>query len=210
VWAAVDLPARNAWLYAFKPAATALLCGGVLSAARSGSSTRYAGAIAAGLAASLAGDAFLMLPSDLFLAGLLAFLIAHLCYLIAFTADVGLAERRLPFVVYAALGATLLAVLWRSASPRVAVVVYSSALCAMAAQALARWQVLRTPAAALAAAGAAVFVVSDSLLAMGRFRGPVPHGGVWVLATYYLAQTLIAISAMAPIALGYPPTREQR
>ncbi len=194
LWAAADLPARSAWVYAFKPAATALLGAVVLVAPGAGVWARYARGIGAGLAASLGGDVFLMLPGDLFLAGLLAFLVAHVCYLIAFTAEVRFAERRWPFVAYGAVGAVVLALLWPSASPRAAVAVYSLALCAMAAQALVRWRVLGTPAAALAACGAAVFVVSDTLLALGRFRGPVANGGVWALATYYLAQTLIAVS----------------
>lgn len=205
VWAAAGPPERVPWLYAFKPTATVLLAAAVVLAPRPAVPDRYKGAIAAGLAASLVGDVFLMLPGDFFLSGLLAFLVAHGCYLIAFAAGVRLAARPLPFVVYAAVGAAVLAVLWPSASPRAAVAVYSVALCAMAAQAAARWSVLRTTAAALAALGAAVFVISDTVLAFGRFRGPVPHGGVWVLSTYYLAQLAIAGSA-----LRYPRTPETR
>ena len=48
--------------------------------------SRYAGFILAGLVFSLAGDVFLMLPSDQFMAGLVSFLIAHLFYIAAFTA----------------------------------------------------------------------------------------------------------------------------
>jgi len=205
VWAAAGLPERVTWLYAFKPAATALLAAAVALAPRPAVPDRYHAAIAAGLAASLAGDVFLMLPGDFFLAGLLAFLVAHVCYLTAFTAGVRLAARPVPFAAYAAVGAAVLAVLWPSASPRAAVAVYSVALCAMAAQAAARWRVLGTPPSALAAFGAAVFVVSDTLLAFGRFRAPVPHGAVWVLLTYYLAQLAIAGSA-----LRYPRTPETR
>ncbi len=40
--------------------------------------SRYKVAILAGLVCSLAGDVFLMLPSDRFIAGLVSFLLAHL------------------------------------------------------------------------------------------------------------------------------------
>ena len=200
VWAVGDLPARSLLLYSFKPAATALLVAVALLGLRAGPSARYAGGVAAGLAASLVGDVLLMLPGDLFLPGLLAFLIVHLCYLTAFTTGVRLAARPLPFMAYGAVGAAVLAALWRSASPRVALVVYGLALCGMAAQAWVRWRVLGTAASRLGAFGAAVFVVSDGLLSIDRFRGPLSGAGVWVLATYYLAQSLIAASTVG--ALG--------
>ncbi|MBK8006101.1 MAG: lysoplasmalogenase [Gemmatimonadetes bacterium] len=53
---------------------------------------RYTAGIAGGLLASLAGDIFLMLPGDQFLAGLLCFLVAHLAYLMAFTAGVPIGQ----------------------------------------------------------------------------------------------------------------------
>ena len=46
--------------------------------------------IIAGLVFSLAGDVFLMLPSDRFVAGLVAFLIAHLFYIVAFMSEISL------------------------------------------------------------------------------------------------------------------------
>jgi uncharacterized membrane protein YhhN len=48
------------------------------------SSPRYSVPVLGWLAPSLAGDALLMLPSNQFVAGLVAFLLAHLCYLGAF------------------------------------------------------------------------------------------------------------------------------
>ena len=36
---------------------------------------------------SLAGDVFLMLPRDAFVAGLAAFLVAHVCYVVGFWTD---------------------------------------------------------------------------------------------------------------------------
>src|SRR5258708_3354306 len=76
------------WLvYVFKPLTTGLIL--LLALIASGPElARYQWAIVTSLAFSLAGDVFLMLPGDLFLAGLLSFLVAHIAYLVAFTSGV--------------------------------------------------------------------------------------------------------------------------
>lgn len=58
--------------------------------------------IIAGLVFSLAGDVFLMLPADRFVAGLVAFLIAHLFYIAAFMPETGTLIWRplIPLVTY--------------------------------------------------------------------------------------------------------------
>ena len=58
--------------------------------------------IVAGLIFSLAGDVFLMLPTDRFLAGMIGFFVAHLCYIAAFVSlGGGSTDLRLllPFVI---------------------------------------------------------------------------------------------------------------
>ena len=71
------------WLhYVSKPLATALLLLLVVQTANP-VSKRYQWAIAAGLVFSLCGDIFLMLPQDLFVAGLICFLITHCAYIVA-------------------------------------------------------------------------------------------------------------------------------
>ena len=55
----------------------------------------------AGLALSLVGDIALLWPQQGFLPGLVAFLLAHACYLVAFTRGVRFAARPLAFVAYA-------------------------------------------------------------------------------------------------------------
>ncbi|HEY0199607.1 MAG TPA: lysoplasmalogenase family protein, partial [Rhodanobacter sp.] len=64
-------------------------------------SMRYRYWISAGIACSLFGDVFLMLPQNLFVAGLLAFLLGHLCFLVAFLGDSRFAVR--PFLMLASL-----------------------------------------------------------------------------------------------------------
>lgn len=182
-----------------KPLATAVL----LRLAWQGGRTvdaRLRRGVLAGLACSLAGDVLLMLSPALFVGGLLAFLAAHLCYLYAFTVDTRLFARRLPLLVLAAIGAAVLSFLWSGLAPalRGPVIVYVVVLVAMAAQAIARWHVHPGQRTALAALGGVLFVVSDALLAIDRFRVPLPAAALWVLATYWAAQWGIAQSVRRP------------
>jgi alkylglycerol monooxygenase len=64
----------------------------------------------------------------------------------------------------------------------------------MAAQASSRALAMPGPAAILAAAGARLFVISDSVLAFQRFVQPLDWGRGVVLGTYFAAQGSIALS----------------
>ena len=193
------------WLhYVCKPLATLLL---LLLAARAIApvSARYRGTILLGLLFSLLGDIFLMLPVDMFLAGLGAFLLAHLFYMSAFFAGSDARTRLTSIAVFAVFGvANLAGLLPRLESAmRVPVIAYVIALLLMAGFALARARSLRmregaasavAASARLAAIGAAFFVASDTLLAWNRFGGGIPLASLWVLATYFTAQWYIARS----------------
>lgn len=158
-------------------------------------SSRYRRCMLAGIACSGVGDVMLMLPQDLFVPGLLAFLLAHLCFFAALLADSRFAVRPLPMLACFAYGTINLFLLWPSiAAPlRVPVIVYVTVLAAMAGQALARvrWFAMRRDALAgsarQAAVGALLFLLSDSLLAWNRFHAPIPLADLWVLSTYYLS-----------------------
>ena len=89
----------------------------------------------------------------------------------------------------------LYAYLWpRLFDMKVPVAVYVLAIAAMAWQATARWLDSGEPGALLACLGASLFVVSDSVLAVNRFRRPFASAQAIVLGTYFLAQYLIALS----------------
>jgi uncharacterized membrane protein YhhN len=179
-------------------ASTTLLCLACVATARQGAPARYKWSIVAGLGFSAMGDAFLMAQRSYFVAGLASFLAAHLCYLWAFTHDGRLAATKLPFLVWGLWGIVLVPWLWPSvpASLRIPVVLYAAALLAMAAQAASRAASSRGAAAILAAVGAALFVVSDSVLAFQRFHHPLDWGRAAVLGTYFAAQGGIALSVV--------------
>jgi uncharacterized membrane protein YhhN len=183
------------WLHwCGKPLATALIF--VLAwRARPAVSPSYRRLVLAGIACSLAGDVFLMLPGDLFMPGLLAFLFAHACFITAFLGDSRFAAPPWPLAACLAYGAVNLALLWGAidAPLRVPVIVYVAVLAVMGGQAWARAK-HGDAAARWAARGALVFMLSDSVLAWDRFRGPLPWASLWVLAAYYLALWWIARS----------------
>ena len=194
------LPAALAFV--FKPLTTLLVMAHAWPRGVGQSNQR--GLIRAGLFLSLAGDVFLLWPQQGFLPGLVAFLLAHLAYIGAFTRGVRLAARPLPFAAYALVAAALLWQLWPGVPEalRWPVLAYVACLAAMAAQAAVRWLAARGRSdgalARNAAIGGALFMTSDALLAFNKFDAPLPLAGLWILTAYWLAQGLIAGSLRAP------------
>lgn len=191
------------WLhYLTKPTATALLLFLVLLMAPP-VSLRYRNGIALGLAFAIGGDFFLMLPDDYFLEGLICFLLTHCAYIYALLSDRS-DFKPLIFIVFALVAMLIFAGLWSSLpnGMHIPVAIYAAALALMAALAINRAvsSTTRTPAAqraaTIAALGGVLFVISDSILAYGRFRFDIPFSPLWVLGTYYAAQWCFARSVL--------------
>lgn len=163
-------------------------------------STRYRRWIAIGMLFSLAGDIFLMLPMDAFVPGLVAFLFGHACFIRALLDDTRFAARPLALLACLAYGGLNLWALWPSlpVALHVPVVVYVAVLATMGGQATARaWWHARDELAGpaqWAAAGALLFMLSDTLLAWNRFHVAIPLSALWILATYYAALWCLARS----------------
>ena len=191
------------WLHWLAKPATTLLIAAIAWQARAPAQPFYRRAVLAGMLLSCVGDIALMLPMDAFVPGLVAFLLAHVCYIVAFRdglrAGRGLLAAVGPLGAFAVLNVMGL---WPHlpAPMRIPVLAYVVVLASMAVLALARaW--VRPQAAApepcsarWAAAGAVLFVASDSLLAWDRFAGGLPLASLLVLSTYYAAQYAIARS----------------
>ncbi|NJD10029.1 MAG: lysoplasmalogenase [Gemmatimonadetes bacterium] len=158
-------------------------------------SSGYQAAVLAGLACSLVGDIFLMLPRNYFLRGLVSFLLAHLCYIGAFVSVAGVPRAPLAGVAGAVYMAWVLPRLWpRLGKYRGPVAGYTAVLVVMAA---AAGQLVVNATGVrpwLALAGALLFVVSDTVLALDRFEAGWKRRQLLVLATYFCAQWLIAAS----------------
>jgi uncharacterized membrane protein YhhN len=149
---------------------------------------RYAALVLGALVLSVAGDALLLSRARLaFLAGLVAFLLAHVAYAVAFAP---LSAR--PAWALAAVAATVgtvLAWLWRHLGEmRVAVVAYCTVIGVML------WLALGVPSA-LVRAGALLFFLSDLLVARDRFVAPGKENRLVGWPLYYAGQYLLALSA---------------
>jgi uncharacterized membrane protein YhhN len=147
----------------------------------------------AALTASLAGDVLLLFPGY-FVPGLVAFLLAHVAYLVLLRQGVGWFPSRGALAATMGVGAAMYAFLWTGGLPaglRAPVAAYVTVIGLMAAQAIGRATVLRDKASAVVAVGACCFMLSDSLLATNKFVMPLPMAPFWVLSSYYAAQVLI-------------------
>jgi sterol desaturase/sphingolipid hydroxylase (fatty acid hydroxylase superfamily)/uncharacterized membrane protein YhhN len=154
-----------------------------------------------GLAGSLVGDCFLMFPG-FFIPGLVSFLVAHLFYFALFRQGVPWFPSRRALLITLGVGAAMYAFLFDGLNPvlRIAVAAYVVVIALMAAQAIGRATMLREKSAVAVAVGAGFFMLSDSLLATNKFAFALPMAQFWVLATYYVAQILIACNAVPVIA----------
>jgi uncharacterized membrane protein YhhN len=180
--------------YATKPAVMLGLIA-VAVALHPASATQRAFFVAA-LALGLASDVFLMLPRDLFLAGLVAALAEHVLYIAGFLA-------RPPNVLWLAAAAAIAlgsvaaflppiirALRRRHPSLVGPVVLYVAVFVVMVVRAGAT-------GSAVALAGALLFFYSDAILAWNRFVRPVRFGRVVNLVPYHAGQALLVLSLIS-------------
>lgn len=193
IWAASY--GSQAQRYLFKPLTTVLILGVALSVPDPISSL-YRILIALGLIFSLGGDVFLMLPNpNMFVFGLVSFLIAHVLYSAAYISRAGFHFTWWLFLLYALFVGAMLWLLWpHVGSLCIPVIIYAAVLGIMGWQAAELWWAVRDTGALLAMIGAILFLISDTALALNKFRAPLPNRDLVVMSTYYAAQLLIAWS----------------
>jgi len=188
-------PPRLTLVYIFKPLTTIL----ILAVALVPGTFRtdpYARAIGLGLLCSLAGDVWLMLPGNRFLYGLISFLLAHLFYIFAFLNGAPAYGFPWPVFPLAIIGLLILAYLWPAlaAGLKAAVGLYVAVIVAMVTLAASRAMARVSMDTLSAAIGALLFLASDAMLAIDRFRRPFRLSQAAVLGSYFAGQWLIALS----------------
>lgn len=163
--------------------------------------SRLAGFLA-GLVLSLVGDVLLMLPRQQFVGGLVAFLLAHVAYLIGFNPSLP-PRPELTLIALAGfmgLGWVLYLKLIRRVPPplRWPVLFYLGVISLMGLSALLTWTRPEWDwrAAASVSVGALLFLTSDLVLAWDRFVRPRPHSRVLVMITYHLGQMGLIVGAV--------------
>jgi uncharacterized membrane protein YhhN len=159
-----------------------------------------------GVVFCLLGDIFLMLPRDMFIFGLLAFLIGQACYVIGFT-------NVAPFLnLWGVFLIIMLALYIGWLYPKIAgsltqkgkaglkipVLIYSIVISLMVYSALMTftrpgWIVASAVSASI---GAVLFYVSDSVLAWDRFVDPLSHARLRTMIFYHLGQVGIILGAI--------------
>ena len=180
---------NNSLQYIFKPLTmSAIILPAILNVPSP--PTFYQKMIITGLIFSTVGDVFLI-DSKRFIQGLLSFLLAHICFIIAF-----FSTPNLPGVIfYLAYVAFFLSILWKHlGNLKIPVIVYSLALALMSWFALSRYFELNDHKSLYAFLGSLSFVASDSLLAFNKFKSSFPFAEILILSTYFIAQWLIALS----------------
>jgi uncharacterized membrane protein YhhN len=178
--------------YVCKPAALLALIGAAVALSPGSGLVTTRSWFVAALVFSLVGDVVLMIPADLFVAGLAAFLVGHLCYLAGFwTEPPGLLGLVVSAIVVSTVVSPLAAAIVRALRGRrvlfAAVALYIVVISAMLTTALATGN-------ALAGVGAAFFVSSDAMIAWNRFVRPLRVADVGIMVTYHLGQAALVLS----------------
>jgi uncharacterized membrane protein YhhN len=157
-----------------------------------------------GILLSLTGDILLMISLDrLFMAGLVAFLLAHVAYLVGFNIPIpqisawgfflavmiGLGGVRVIRRILAALAAS------GQIRMRTPIIIYGTVISLMLLSAMMKMTdfTWNANAATLVSVGAFLFYVSDIILAWHKFVAPIQNGRIYNIGAYHLGQiTLIA------------------
>ena len=162
--------------------------------------------ISAALIFSWLGDVLLMFP-DLFLYGLGAFLMAHICYIIGFkiaqTNPFAIGKVNFIHLFFVNLPIYILAaIVYFLINPglgpmKIPVVVYLIVIVMMVTTARERYKKTNPVSFWQVFLGGMFFMVSDGVLAINMFFKPFPESGVIVMGTYIIAQFLIVRGILA-------------
>jgi len=151
-----------------------------------------------GLLFSLIGDLQLIYAGEyesLFVGGLSAFLIAHILYTIQFARTRNKAYGVLaPFFVLLAYAVSIFWYLSDSLHDMaIPVAIYISVMLIMILFAYLRNDTIMDNSYILVLAGALLFMLSDSILAITRFKSDIPYSRILVMGIYGIAQLLMAL-----------------
>lgn len=173
-----------------------------------GESNRFHRMILLALAFSWLGDVTLQLTQfreDFFLVGLGSFLVAQLLYLMAFFSTRGenILARKLYLVLpVAAYGVLLLWFLWDGLGEmKMPVTLYAAVILTMLTAAINRKGKVNPQSFQLILFGAVLFVLSDSMIAVNKFKQSFELARVAIMGSYITAQYLIALGCLRQYSL---------
>jgi len=158
------------------------------------------------LTLSWVGDIILMFADKgelYFIAGLIAFLLSHIFYIILFSKQLKIYLKKSKIIFWVGVTAIafylivmMLILLPSLGDLKIPVFVYALTISIMLLFALKGFLNWQKPANSYILIGAIVFVASDSLLAFDKFYAPLQHSSLLIMTTYLLAQYLIVIGIL--------------
>ena len=151
--------------------------------------TRQGYMLFAGLLLSVVGDVALDLERErYFIIGLGSFLVAHLLYISSFLHSFSFSRARLPFILLILAYGLVIGWFLRDipGGEFVPVMVYLGAVTVMVISA-----VCVGPVTPWLIAGAVVFMLSDTVIAINKFMHPIPHSMFYNIGSYFIAQFLL-------------------
>jgi uncharacterized membrane protein YhhN len=191
------------WLgYCTKPLLIPIVALYFLSFKEAGASRHLKMVVLFALLFSWVGDVLLMFVpqnENFFLAGLASFLLAHIFYIFFFH-KIKAQEKltnRIWIVVLVALyyGGLIYLLSPHLGEMKLPVRIYGLVISFMCMLALHLFYLTPKKGGWLMAAGAVLFVISDSILAINKFYAPFEMAGLCIMLTYGLAQLLIVKGA---------------
>lgn len=166
-----------------------------------GLSTKFTKLILVALVFCLLGDVLLLDPAY-FVFGLVAFLLAHLLFIVAFIQHKGFWFHWISFVVLFVIGGVIFFWLKPDLGDfMIPVLFYVLVITSMAWQGIGLYLRDKGKAYLWIALAVLFFMLSDTMLAINKFKTPFDQASVLILGTYWLSVGLIA-NAAYNIALG--------
>lgn len=150
---------------------------------------------------SVLGDILLMFVDQsphFFTVGLIAFLLAHIMYILVFLRHRNKQKSILSFVILLLVYASGLFYLLKEGLGEmlVPVIIYMIVILSMATTAFVRRGIVNSNSYNLVFIGAIFFMISDSILALNKFYQPIPFSNISIMLTYALAQYLIVLGIL--------------
>jgi uncharacterized membrane protein YhhN len=163
----------------------------------------------AGLFFSWAGDILLEFHDEMgtyFILGLGCFLIAHIMYLTVFLSTAGENTIKgngilLVIPVFLYLAILMIYLYPHLGEMRLPVIIYAIVILSMLAAAINRKAKVSKISFYLVLAGAVLFVISDSAIAVNKFGNQFEYSDIIIMSTYILAQYLILKGYLAQYKL---------
>ena len=158
------------------------------------------------LTLSWIGDIILMFADKgelYFIAGLIAFLLSHISYIILFSKQLKIYLKKSKIIFWIGVTAIafylivmMLILLPGLGDLKIPVFVYALTISIMLLFALKGFLNWQKPASIYILIGAIIFVASDSILAFDKFYAPLQYSSFLIMTTYLLAQYLIVIGIL--------------